>query len=56
MRCQCDAAGEKVNAILSAESIERCFKAVVCSESRVQFWSLVFKKDELRRMFRGGLL
>lgn len=56
MRCQCDAAGEKANAIQSVESIERSIKAVVYLESRAQFWSLMFRKDELRNMFSDGLL
>ena len=56
MRCQCDAAREKANAILSVGSIERGIKAVVYLESRVQFWSFMFKEDELRNMFSDGLL
>lgn len=46
IRCQCDAAGERANAIFPVQLIERGFTAVMYLESRMQFWSLIFKKDE----------
>lgn len=56
IRCQCDAAGERANAILPVQLIERGFTAVVYLESRVKFWSLIFKKDERGNVFTDGLV